>query len=154
VPLISNAWIGARITARNVTFAGYDGRSAVGVSAGWVVTASDRLVVGGAWRHIGSALEPAARMLPQEISFGFEVVASPDVRLLGAIAGETGSDADLRAGVEIDLTGSVSVRAGSGTSPDRISFGFGLTLDPGSLDVGVSLHPILGPSAALSLSLE
>lgn len=154
VPLISNAWIGARITARNVAFAGYDGRSIVGISAGWVVTVSDHVVIGGAWRHIGSAMAAADRLLPQELMFGFEVVASPEVRLLGAISGESGSDADLRAGVEIDLTGAVAVRAGSGTSPDRISFGFGLTIDPGSLDVGVSLHPILGPSAALSLSLE
>lgn len=146
--------LGIRTTYRRVAVAGYGSRAAVGVSAGWQAGVTEAIRAGGAWRYIGAPTGFRNRLLSQELSFGFDARASPNLRLLAAIAREVSSDADLRIGAEISLIDSVRLRLGTGTNPDRITFGLGLTMRTASIDAGVSVHRILGPSLCATVSLE
>lgn len=149
----SSLRLGVRLTVRRVAIPGYGSRSVGGVSAGWVLAVTDDILAGGCWRYIGSPLGYRDRLLPQELSFGFEARASPTLRLLGTIAHEAGSDPDLRIGAEIALVDRFRIRLGTGTNPDRIAGGLGFVAEPATIDVGVSYHRTLGPSILISLAL-
>lgn len=152
--LASRMRIGLRTTLRRVAIAGYGNRSAAGISAGWITALSKNVCAGGSWRYIGAPPDYRGRLLPQELDFGFEARASPTVRLLAAMARESGTDADMRFGAEVLLAEPLVLRVGSGTHPDRIALGLGLIAQPVSIDAAVSIHRTLGPSFAVSVSLE
>jgi len=153
-PVTARVRLGIRLTHRRVAITGYGTRSATGVSAGWTVEVTPDIRAGGSWRYIGASLTYEDRLLPQELDLGFEARASPTLRLLAAVALENGTDADIRIGTEVFLAAPVALRVGTGTNPDRIALGLGLKTKPATIDAAVSIHRILGPSFAVSLSLE
>lgn len=143
--------LGLRFTGRHNGFRGYSGSSAAGISAGWLATVTPEITVGGMWRHVGAAMDPPRRILPQEIAVGFEARPSGETRISGAAVREAGFDTDIRIGVETSINGILTARAGTGTSPHRVAFGAGLHVDPVVVHLGLSLHAVLGTSFALTV---
>jgi hypothetical protein len=146
--------LGLRGTARRYAISGYAGQTSTGLSIGWTLRLSERARAGGAWRYAGATLQASERMLTQQLMAGVEAALLPQLLVTGAIVQDVGSGPDFRLGVEARLASKFDVRAGSGSFPDRLSFGCGLSIEQGQLDVGFSMHPELGPSLAVSVTIQ
>jgi hypothetical protein len=69
---------------------------------------------------------------------------------------ETGYDfrkhLDVKAGIEYEIAGQFSVRAGFGSQPETLSLGFAYTGTRWKTEVAFLFHPVLGLSSAIGVS--
>jgi len=146
--------VGARGTYRHVGVLGYPGNSASGLSLGWLANVHERAVIGGAWRYLAVSTRAVQSLLTQEVVFGAGLQPADGLRVFVSVTQEVGTAPDFRLGSEIVVSPNLSARVGTGTNPTRVGFGIGIQVGSIGTDLGVVLHPILGPSLSTTVRIR
>jgi len=131
--------------------------SALDLSAAWLV--QGRLVVGLSVRNL-----TRSSILSSPVSSrvsGDAALVLDDVTILGSLSGEPGFGPATAVGCEITIAPWVRIRAGIGTESPSTAFGFSLGGGRAQrwvrwpeVDLAWSLHPVLGSSYSLTVSIR
>ncbi len=147
-----SAGIAANYTALAISRYGTCG--AVSLDAGVVVRCTPSVSAALRGENLTrSSIGPLGEPLRQSFGVGLLYIPVPGLRLACEYERESPVDPTLRGAVEYAVHSRITLRAGVSQSPPLIGAGFGLATGALQVDYGYELHPDLGGTHAVSLTV-
>ncbi|MCC6599658.1 MAG: hypothetical protein IT223_03185 [Crocinitomicaceae bacterium] len=131
---------------------GYGSQQAVSVEGGFRYQMTDHLVLAA---HINNPTRAKLtefndERIPTALRAGAAYRFSDKVQLLGEMKKVSDKNYRISGGVEYNIVQSFSIRAGFGSYPAQLTFGFGGVIGVWRLDVAAAYHNVLGFTPQLS----
>jgi hypothetical protein len=135
---------------------GYGSKGNVTFEAGIRSKLSSKLVLGAyIFNPVRARLsEYDDERLPTIMKLGLLYSPSSKVNIAGEVEKDVKYKADVRAGIEYNVTKNIFLRAGMRTFPEVYSFGFGINYKKLRFDFASSVHSVLGYSPQVSMEYE
>jgi hypothetical protein len=145
--------LGLSLRYQHVAIERYGAAGAIGLWAGLQAELFPWLTVGMAATNLNAPRLAGREALPRTLRLGLAYHPAAPFRLLVDVYKELRFAPDFRVGLEVQALPVLTLRVGTGTLPERITAGFGLTIGPIQADAAAEYHTVLGWSPALSLTL-
>ena len=132
----------------------YGSASAASSDAGCILRLGETVVLGAAASNIGcTKIGRNRENLSRRIRAGIGWKPDEAVLCLAEIEKEASFPCEVKAGIEFKCLPALIIRSGFENRPSFFSCGFGLIWKDVSLDYGMSIHPVLGTTHAVSVLL-
>jgi hypothetical protein len=137
------------------TFIGnnYGRTGALAVHLGVMAKLSDNLHLSGHLSNMNRAklAEFHNERYPSFLTVGLKYIISEKVDVLGEVSKDVNHKPSMRGAVDYHLNNVFALRCGAATNPTLFSFGLGYKKQAFSMDIGASLHQVLGLTSNLTL---
>jgi hypothetical protein len=150
----TNTSVGIRVNWHTLTIAGYGCGSTASLDAGLRVQIGDDLAYAASILNAtGASIGAARESLPQTLLTGFSFSPVSAILLVLDLTKDLDFPLSSRIGVEYQPLTELSLRCGMNGETGSFAAGLGLHVGQISFDYAISIHPVLGPTHHLAVTM-